>query len=364
MKHTCGPMNMPLAVALRSARRTVPLGTHGRSRGFSLIELMVALTIAGVLLLGMSVYFVNSSRNFSETERVSRQIENGRYAASLVSVEARHAGFYGEVGNVVNLPVTAAIAMPGSVPDYCATSLAAVTAALPLPIQGADAPTTAPTCLPDHVSGTDVLVVRRANTTTQAAGSVVATSYYTQTAFCETANPVFKVAQTGFNLKDKDCATDRPVRQLHTYIFYVAKCSIGTNSDGSCKSTDPLMPTLKRAEPSSDGSFTYTPLVEGIEQFQVEYGLDSTGGDGSADTYTAAPGTVAQWAQVVALRLHLLARNTEASAGFTDTKTYRMGLKSDGTANDFTPGGAFRRHAYTEAVRVQNVSQRIESVFP
>jgi type IV pilus assembly protein PilW len=325
---------------------------------------MVALTIAGVLLLGMSVYFVNSSRNFSETERVSRQIENGRYAASLISTEARHAGFYGEVNNVVNLPVTAAITMPGSVPDYCATSLAAVRAALPLPIQGADAPTTAPACLPDHVSETDVLVVRRANTTTQAADSVVATNYYTQTAFCETANPVFKVDQSGFTLKDKDCSTDRPVRQLHTYIFYIAKCSIGTNSDGSCKSTDPLLPTLKRAEPSSDGTIVYTSLVDGIEQFQVEYGLD-TGGDGSADTYTAAPGTVAQWAQVVALRLHLLARNTDASAGFTDTKTYRMGLMSDGTtANTFTPGGAFRRHAFTEAVRVQNVSQRIESVFP
>ena len=364
MTHPYGPMNISLAVASRCGDRMHPCRAPAGLRGFSLIELMVALTIAGVLLLGMSVYFVNSSRNFSETERISRQIENGRYAASLVSGEARHAGFYGEVGNVTNLPVTAAIVMPGAVPDYCATSLAAVTAALPLPIQGADAPTTAPTCLPDHVAGTDVLVVRRANTTTQTAASVVATNYYTQTAFCETANPVFKVDQSGFTLKDKDCATDRPVRQLHTYIFYVAKCSIGTNSNGSCKSTDPLLPTLKRAEPSSDGSFVYTPLVEGIEQFQVEYGLDTAGGDGSADMYTAAPATVAQWAQVVALRLHLLARNTDASAGFTDTKTYRMGLKSDGTANTFTPGGAFRRHAYTEAIRVQNVSQRIESVFP
>ncbi len=364
MKHLNGSMNMSLVIPMRSVRRIGPRHALRRSRGFSLIELMVALTIAGVLLLGMSVYFVNSSRNFSETERVSRQIENGRYAASLVSAEARHAGFYGEVGNVVNLPVTAAIAMPGSLPDFCATSLAAVKAALPLPIQGADAPTTAPTCLPDHVSGTDVLVIRRANTTTQTAASVVATSYYAQTAFCETANPVFKVDQSGFTLQDKDCSTARPVRQLHTYIFYVAKCSIGTNSDGSCKSTDPLLPTLKRAEPSSDGSFVYTPLVEGIEQFQVEYGLDTAGGDGSADSYTAAPTTVAQWAQVVSLRLHLLARNTDASAGFTDTKTYRMGLKSDGTANTFTPGGAFRRHAYTEAIRVQNVSQRIESVFP
>src|SRR5437762_14019002 len=71
-----------------------------RSRGFSLVELMVALVIAAIVLLGLAAYFVSSSRNFSETERVSRQIENGRYAAALLSEEVRHAGFYGEVGNV------------------------------------------------------------------------------------------------------------------------------------------------------------------------------------------------------------------------------------------------------------------------
>src|SRR5581483_7182506 len=97
-------------------------------RGFSLIELMVALVIAGLLLLGMSAYFVSSSRTFSETERTSRQIENGRYAASLLREEIRHAGFYGEVGNVVNLPVTAAIPMPTTLPGVCDSTLAAVKA--------------------------------------------------------------------------------------------------------------------------------------------------------------------------------------------------------------------------------------------
>lgn len=335
--------------------------------GFSLVELMIALVIAGILLLAMSVYFVNSSRTFSEMERVSRQIENGRYAASVLSEEARHAGFYGEVGNVTNLPVTSAIAMPAALPDPCATALVDIKAAMPLPLQGVDSPTTALTCLPDQVTGTDILVVRHANATTidVSVGPIVPTSYYTQTSFCPTANPIFKVAQSGFILTGKDCMAVQPVRQLHTSIYYIASCSIGTNANGSCKSTDPAIPTLKRAEPSSDGTFSYTPLVEGIENFQIEYGRDTTaGGDGSPDVFTAAPASVAEWAQVVALRLYLLARNTEPSAGFTDAKTYRLGLNADGTANNVTPGGAFRRHAYTEVVRVQNVSQRIEATFP
>jgi type IV pilus assembly protein PilW len=333
-------------------------------RGFSLIELMVALVIAGVLLLGMSAYFVNSSRNFAETERVSRQIENGRYAASVLSEEIRHAGFYGEVGNVTNLPVTSAIAMPGTLPGVCDFSLTDIRGALPLPIQGLDVPGTAPTCLPDIVPGTDVLLVRRANTTTVAAASVGATThYYTQTAFCATADPVFKVAQDTFTLQDKDCSTTQPVRELHNYIYYVATCSIGTNANGTCKSTDPAVPTLKRAEPASDNTFTYTPLVEGIENLQIEYGRD-TSGDGVADVYTAAPASIAEWAQVAAIRVHILARNTDQTPGFTDTKTYQLGNKAGGAANTFTPGGSYRRHAYTEVVRVQNPSQRLEATFP
>jgi type IV pilus assembly protein PilW len=334
------------------------------ARGFSLIELMIALVIAGVLLLGMSAYFVSSSRIYSETERTSRQIENGRYATALIAEEVRHAGFYGEVGNLTTLPVSSAIAMPGAVPSICAFSLADVKAALPLPIQGLDVPGSTPGCLPDYVSGTDVLVVRRANTTTVTAASVGATTgYYTQTAFCATANPVFVVDQANFTLTGKDCATVQPVRQLHTYIYYVARCSIGTNADGTCKSTDPTVPTLKRAEPTSDGTFVYSPLVEGIENLQIEYGLD-TNADGVAESFTASPSSVTDWSRVAALRIHVLARNTETSAGYTDTKTYQLGLNADGTANNLTPGGAFRRHVYTQVVRVQNPSQRLEAVFP
>lgn len=352
------------------AYRAKKLQCRGDSRGFSLVELMIALTIAGVLLLGMSAYFVNSSRNFSETERVSRQIENGRYAASLLSEDIRHAGFYGEVGNVVNLPLAAAIPLPGSLPDPCAAAIASVSAALPISIQGVDDvdSTSAPSCVTDYVAGTDVIVVRRANTTTIAAGSAVASGYYTQTSFCNTDNPMFKVAQSGFTLTDKACdaTKPRPIREYHVYLYYIATCSIGTGVNGVCKTTDPQVPTLKRAELVAGGTFSVSPLVEGIENMQIEYGLD-TDGDGVADSFTAKPTTVAQWSQVASIRMHLLARNTDATPGFTDTKTYQLGFKADGvTANNFTPSGAaagYHRHAYTELIRVQNVSQRIEKKF-
>ncbi len=350
---------------IASSRTNVPpaRGPRGFDCGFSLVELMVALAIGLALLLGLTEFFVTSSRNFSETERVSRQVENGRYARpALISEEIRHAGFYGEVGNVVNLPLGSAIAMPTSLPDPCAPDIASVSAALPLPVQGVDN-ASAGTCLPDYLAGTDILVVRRANTTAAPAGSAVPGGYYTQTSFCNTASPMFIVAQSGFTLTAKDCLAVQPIRQYHVYIYYIGTCSIGTGSGGACRSTDAALPTLKRADLVAGGSFLLTPLVEGIENLQIEYGID-TNGDGSPDAYTANPATVTQWAQVVSIRLHLLARNTEATPGFTDTKTYQLGFNADGTANNVTPGGSYRRHAYTELVRVQNVSQRIEATFP
>ena len=333
------------------------------SRGFSLVELMVALVLAGIILLGLAVFFVSSSRSFAEAERVSRQIENGRYAASLLAEEIRHAGFYGEVANVLNLPPTSAIAVPASIPTVCDTNVTIVRNALPVPIQGVDAPDAVPTCVPDAVANTDVLVVRRANTTTIAAGSAVASGYYTQTGNCLTQTPIFKLDQTGFTLHDKDCTTVMPIRQYHVIIYYIAPCSVATGSSGECLSADKALPTLKRVELTPGAMSQPEPLVEGIENMQLEYGLD-TNGDGTADSYTAKPTTVAQWMQVVSVRVHLLARNTDASPDFTDTKTYNLGKKSDGTANTVTPGGNFRRHAYTEVVRVNNISQRIEASFP
>jgi type IV pilus assembly protein PilW len=340
-------------------------------RGFTLIELMVALTISLLLLLGLTVVFVGNSRGFTENQRSGQQIENGRYAMALLGDSIRHAGFYGEVGNVTNLILTPAITLPAILPDPCVTDVASVRAALPLPVQGVDAPDAVPTCLPDHVAGTDVIVVRRANTTTIPAASAVANGYYTQVSFCPTQLPVFELAQSGFALQEKDCVTAAPVRQYRVEIYFVSPCSRATGANGVCQASDPAIPTLKRLElrPADDAtcpvfaeaSWCLVPLVEGIENLQIEYGLDTSAtGTGSPDVYKATPASTAEWADVVAIRLHVLARNLEQTGGYTDGKTYQLGLNADGTANDVTPGGAYKRHAYTEVVRVTNNSQRRE----
>ena len=165
-----------------------------------------------------------------------------------------------------------------------------------------------------------------------------------------------------------------PIRQYHVEIYFVSPCSIPTGANGLCKSTDPALPTLKRLElrPAGDStcpvfaqaSWCVVPLVEGIENVQIEYGLDTAPTpSGSPVLYKTKPASTSEWSKVVAIRLNVLARNVDETAGFTDTKTYLLGLLADGTANSVTPGGSFRRHSYTEVVRVTNNSQRMETAL-
>jgi prepilin-type N-terminal cleavage/methylation domain-containing protein len=69
---------------------------HGRQRGFSLIEMMIALTIGLLLLIGLSSLFMQQSASRNELEKSSRQIENGRYAMQILQDNIEHAGFYSE----------------------------------------------------------------------------------------------------------------------------------------------------------------------------------------------------------------------------------------------------------------------------
>ena len=76
--------------------------THRRSvrkpaRGFSLVELMVAIAIGLILMAGLAVLFANSSQSGNEIEKSVRQIENGRYALELLNEDVSVAGYYGEV---------------------------------------------------------------------------------------------------------------------------------------------------------------------------------------------------------------------------------------------------------------------------
>ena len=104
-------------------------------------------------------------------------------------------------------------------------------------------------------------------------------------------------------------------------------------------------------------------VVDGIEDMQFEYGIDTSlpggavGNDGTPDSYVTAP-SFANWSNVMAVRAYILARNIDDTPGYTDVKTYVLG-----PARSFTPSSTdvhYRRHLYSETVRLNNPSGRRE----
>ena len=328
------------------------------ARGFSLIELMISITLGLMILAVLVMIFANTSRARAELERSSQQIDNGRYAVELLSQDLQLAGYYGEL-DVGALPV------PGALPDVCSTDPAVWNTAMPVHMQGVIGGAVMPSCMPSSMTaGTDVVVVRRARTCvagTADCDAVVATEPYVQVGLCTTTPAPYALgiaADTAFALQLKDCATAAGLRRYVTHIYFIS------NDNGS----GAAVPTLKRLELAGN-AFTEAALVEGIERVRFEYGID-TDGDGSPDAYTNDPDTYTfagctsctppqNWANVVTAKLHVLSRAIEVSPGYVNTKVYEMGIDGQGAPVRLGPfNDGYRRQVFSSALRVMNVSGR------
>ena len=148
------------------------------------------MTIGLVVLAVLGTVFSRTSSGRSDLERVTRMVENSRFAAEIIGEDVRHAGFYGTL-------------MPPSDVVYddalpCGWNTADVTQLgwrpsdspprYPAPLQGWNDPAAAwPStcnCLPNRVPGTDVLVIRRVSSMATALANVAANNVYVQASQC------------------------------------------------------------------------------------------------------------------------------------------------------------------------------------
>jgi type IV pilus assembly protein PilW len=372
-----------------------------RQRGFTLIELMIAVALSLVIVAALAAMFVADSRARNELERANEQIENGRYASQTLADDLQLAGYMGALN--VTGAVIAGLGVPASKPDPCDTNLGNLRTNMLMYLQGydrdaTDATTSNPgslSCISDYKPGTDVLVIRRVSTCVRGTTDCpdVSGAPYYQASTCAPAigggelsdsNPSnwYALHTTVANLTLRSRSGNgtcngsgsAPIRQFLTRIYYIAKND--RSGDG--------IPTLKRVDLGAGGAFgTPVALADGIENLQFEYGIDSNA-DGSPDAYTTNPDSynpggatslascnapaahtdnaciVEKWMNVMTIRAYLLARNTQVSTDYTDSKTYTLGLQADGTANNLTPGGTFKRHVFQTLVRLTNVASRRE----
>ncbi|HEX7888309.1 MAG TPA: PilW family protein [Ramlibacter sp.] len=367
-------------------------------RGITIVEFMVSIAIGMIVVAALATLIADQSSNRAEVDRAGRLIESGRYSARVLADELQMAGYWGEI--------SLSPAAPAAWADPCGANPAVPTqaeqvAAMGLHITGFDVPGTAArpgyngtaalpalagggnvtlSCLPNLKPGTDVLVVRHAdsNSTPYENGSgvpVVGTlgaaangnRLFTQaglnptTSLFETRFDLGANAATAFELKRKDKVTMATVRRFVTRIYYVSTCSV-------CSGTPDAIPSLKMLELDKGGATAGelawadpVTISEGVENLQVEYGFDAAatkdGAPDGADIAASSLTAVGDWAAVVSVKLFILARSIERSPGFTDAKSYPLGL-----AGAMVPAAGeeakYKRHVFSQSVRLVNPSFR------
>lgn len=387
------------------------MGTGKSERGFTLIELMIAILIGFLITLALVAVFLNISRTNREMAKTNNQIEGARFALQILKDDVIHAGFWGPFVPAFDELIATGVPgdAPTAVPDPCLLynvtnwNAAYLQNLAGIVVQAYDAiPATCNTGgnwpkidATTRQANTDVLVVRHAETCVvgdTGCEALTTNKLYVQASGCATeiaAGNRYIVAKAGgspgpFTLTNRDCTTVAPLRKFTSSIYYVRSFA-RTPGDG--------IPTLMRSQFGLvAGVPAFMPpveLVEGIEGFRVELGIDSlskTGasvnytqaiawqdpasyttptnrGDGSPDgafihctTPPTAPCTVAALTDVVAVKLHVLARAETPSPEYTDTKTYVLGGATLGPFND-----KYKRHVFSTSVRLNNVSGRRET---
>jgi type IV pilus assembly protein PilW len=387
--------------------------TLRRQAGLSLVELMISITIGLLITAGLVTVFANSSNTQYELRRTAQQIENGRYAMDILIQDLQVAGYYGSYRKLV---------APASIPaNPCTTDVTTLKADINTPVQAyASASATAQASLPggctgslikteDLAAGSDVLVVRRADTTpvSVAAGEVTPTGrVYIQgnpstfdlyqgagaATSCTTsplggANNATITRRCQYPSSTDVCSATCPtepgayIRQLHVHIYYVSPCNIYASGQTKCTAAADNgrpIPTLKRLELTSSAgaaAFQSIAIAEGVEFMKVAYGIDDTPtsvnaetgliGDGSPDRYVTSL-VLADLPNAVTARVDLLVRNPEPSLGYSDSKTYGLGVDPGAPTNPgITIAGTslptnYRRHVYSTEVRLVNMSSRKE----
>ena len=305
---------------------TIPMTSPNSASGFSLVELMVAVTIGLLIVAAMLANLQVSSTSNRTNSRVAEFQTNGRYATDFLRRELQHSGYAGV--SWVNLTDTAALAAT----DYgCGAGFATNIAQ---PIFGAnDTNPYSGSCIPsDNYARGDILVLRRAGLDLiPAATALSATTLYFRSEY---------VRGSVFLGPTRPSSLQTPVEDhlLETDVYYI---SPWTNS----ATESPKVPALYRMTLGAGPAMTAQLIASGIENMQIQYGVTNAGG---TRFYNASDVAATDWVDVSAVRIWLLARSTTAEPGLANTSTYTIGDQTV-TVND-----AFQRQVFPLVVQLRN----------
>jgi type IV pilus assembly protein PilW len=329
-----------------SARNDKPSRPWGS--GVSLVEIMVALVIGLLLILGTVSIHSRTRAIYRSTEAVARLQETARYAFDMIEPDVRMASYWGlgsRSGHVVNRAdpsqdTPAELAAAEAVIDRCGNNWAIDLDGYLTGWNGAAGFSLACSAYQDdHRAGTDGLIVRRGSET--AAEALVGERLYIQGGRVQ--GTLFVADASCTDPKSAGCIPDgyppdaTETRELISTAYYVTASSVGRAD----------VPALRRKRLAT-GAMLDEEVVSGVEDLQVRFGID-TDGDTNADSYVdPAADPDAYEGRIVAVTIWLRVRAEDAESGFTDHRVYRY------ADVDEAPGDGFRRIVVSKTISLRN----------
>jgi len=329
-------------------------------KGFSIVEMMVAMVISLILMAGIAQIFLSSRQSFTIQNTLGRQQENGRYASNIIAQDLRRTGYWGGNADVTGVTGTESPVAPAAT---CNTGDNTWARMIDRRIFGLNHTETAPLaaygCINDgngH-SSRDVLVMRFASpwlvfptpTTNQRPLQNNSTLYIRSSlTISDQAGRIFKGSDNSDSDNDMNDGAAAPPSErtsdLMARAYYIGP------SGQTCNGI--AVPSLFREELDNNGQPAAVEVAYGVDNLQIRYGLD-TNGDDSVDIYldagTSGLDEDSEWEQVIAVRYWLLTRSECPETGYTNGSTYTMG------DHDYTPADGFRRQLYQSTVKLRNI---------
>lgn len=313
--------------------------------GMTLIELMVALAIGAFLMIGAITVFMQGRTTFRVTESLARLQENARFALEVMEPDLRMAHYWGLTTLTTNVENRAsATAANGPGPDTCGNNF---TIDLDQAVQATNnSYTFACAGTAPIETNSDTLVVRRASEDPETLPLAGVNTLRIQTVRGTAASRIFEgtTIPAGYNILTSQ------THRLFVNGYYVSRSS----------SLGAGVPSLRVQTLLADGTMQNQELVAGIEDLQVQFGVDTdlpnTVNRGSVDRYVnpgdpmITPGAgFNPNAVILAVRIWLRVRAERPENGFTDTTNYIYADQNVGPFND-----GFRRVLVEKTIYLRN----------
>jgi len=323
---------------MNSYRFTSPLS---KKSGFSLVESMVAITLGLFLTAGLLAIFVSSHRTTNQTLDSGDRQENAVFALQLLAKDLRQSYFFaqatGENKDLWDLNGATVSSTTDCLDEISSGSFPI--SSLFRPLWASSTPDTLTSlemdCLNDGdtgtslVPGSDYISLKRVRGYKQT-GSYTSTSFY------------LDINTSSLTVYKGDAANIPASAWEYMHHVYYLDTENGVGQ-------------LRRLTLTTSGMVLEEVLVEGVENMQFMFALDALADsdrDGSVDSFVSTSNVTANdWdtRRVIGIKIYLLIRSLEETAGYTNANTYQLGDYLVSATND-----GYKRELVSRVILFQN----------